>query len=388
MFELNCTWDSNEIERRKQNMRDVWNYKRIEHIPMNFTVWSNPKGYTPGDYLKDGDRNLEVSLRSLQKTIELIPDDYIPVLKPDKGYPIIAQIYGAPIKWGDKPDDWPGIAKKIINNYDDLRKIKKPDVNQDGWGPELRNRVLKFKRIAKNKIYLTGYDIAGPFIIAHDLMETNLFFLSMKENLELLHNLLEKITETYNEFTEMIVDAAGGLDSMTCIQWDTLWAPEGHKGYLSDDLAVMISPDDYDIFCKPYNNKHFTAFGGGTIHNCGPHYMADRYMTHTPHVKSLNCDYEKSKKDFKFIGEVFAGKANVSVFLPGYSSLPDESMPSAEITVEYYKRMMEDLLPGTIGILEYMIDDSEYSDEDIIEIWHMLRKVSEEYAQNLNWPNN
>lgn len=387
MFELSCTWESAEIERRKQNMRNIWNYKRIDHIPLNFTVWSNPSGYTTRDYLQDADKNLEISLRSLQKTIELIPDDYIPVLKPDKGYPIISQIYGAPITWGYNPDQWPGIAKKIINNYEDFKKIKKPDVSRDGWGPELRDRVIKFKEIARKKIYLTGYDIAGPFIIANDLMDTNLLFLSMKENPELLHGLLRKIAETYNEFTQMIVDAAGGLDSMTCIHWDTLWVPEGYKGYLSDDLAVMISPDDYDTFCKPYNNIHFAAFGGGTIHNCGPHYMADRYLTHTPPVKSLNCDYEKSKQDFKFIGQVFAGKATVSVWFPDVRMLT-EGMPTAELIVEYYKKMMEDFLPGTIGILEYLIDDSIYSDKEIVEIYHMLRKVSEEYAKNLEWPDN
>ncbi len=386
MFELKCTWDSKEIEKRKQNLRNVWNYKRVDHIPMNFSVWSNPNGYKPREYLQDDDKNLEISLRSLQKSIELIPDDYIPVLKPDKGYPIISQIYGSPMSWGYNPDDWPAVSAKIINSYEDLKKIKKPDVINDGWGPELRNRVKKFKKVAKDNIYLTGYDMAGPLIIAHDLMDTNLLFLSMKENPKLLHSLLKKITETYNEFTQMIVDAAGGLNSMTCVQWDTLWVPEGHKGYISDDLAVMISPDDYDIFCKPYNNMHFAMFGGGSIHNCGPHYMAERYMTHTPSLKSLNCDYEKSKKDFKLIGKVFAGKATVSVFLPGYSSLPEEKIDSAEITVKYYRELMEDLLPGTIGILEYMIDDSQYSDKEIVEIYYMLRKVSEEYAKNLCWP--
>ena len=42
---------------------------------------------------------------------------------------------------------------------------------------------------------------------------------------------------------------------------------------------------------------------------------------------------------------------------------------------------------GTIGILEILIDGSVYSDKEIVEIYHMLRKLSEEYANNLEWPN-
>ena len=386
MFKLSCHWDDREIERRKQRIRDIWNYKRVDHIPLNFSVWSNPNEYKTWDYLRDTNKNLELSLRSLQKSIELLPDDYIPVLKPDKGYPIIAQIYGAPITWGTNPDQWPGVSRKIVNNIDDMYKIIKPNVYEDGWGPELKKRMQKFKKIAKDKIYLTGYDIGGPLVAAADLIETNLFLLSIKANPDALHFLLKKITESYNEFTQMIVEAAGGLNAMTCIHWDTLWCPEGYKGYVADDIAMMISPDDYDIFSKPYNNLHFKKFGPGTVHNCGPHYMADRYLTHNPPVKSINIDYEKSIDDFKFISELFAGKGIVSVWFPDIRNRADD-LPPAEAIVDYYKKMIEDFLPGTIGILEFLIDDLVYSNSEIREIYNMLLKLSEEYANNLEWPN-
>jgi hypothetical protein len=384
LFELNCTWDKKEIERRKQRIRDAWNYKKVDHIPINFSIWSNPGNFSTWDFLQNDEKNLELSLRCLQRSIGLLPDDYIPVLKPDKGYPIISQIYGAPITWGRNKDQWPGVSEKIIKKYEDFDKIKKPDVYKDGWGPELNKRMKMFKKVAGNNIYLTGYDIAGPFIIAHDLVETNLFFEAMKENPLTLHTLLEKITGTYNEFENMIVSGAGGLDFMTCAHWDTLWAPEGQKGYIADDLAVMISPDDYDIFCKPYNNEHFSIYGGGTIHNCGPQYMARNFLSHNPKVRALNFDYEKSKADFNFIGKICANKAVVSVWFPDIRMI-SENLPPAEAIVELYKKMIECFLPGTIGILEYLIDDSVYSDKEILEIYHMLHKLSQDYAKNIEW---
>jgi uroporphyrinogen-III decarboxylase len=387
MFELTCHWDDREIESRKQRIRDVWNYRRVDHIPINFSVWSNPNEYTTWDYLKDAEKNLDIALNSLQKSIELIPDDYIPVLKPDKGYPIIAQIYGAPITWGYDPDQWPGIAVKLINSIDDMYKMTKPNVYEDGWGPELRTRIQMFRYVAKEKIYLTGYDIAGPLVIANDLTDTNLLLLSIKQNPEALHHLLKNLTETYNEFARMIVEAAGGLDNMTCVHWDTLWAPEGQKGYIADDIAAMISPDDYDIFCKPYNNIHFAEYGGGTIHNCGPHHMADRYLTHNPPVTAINIDYEKGVDEFEKIGRIFSGRGVVSVIFPDLRALT-EGLPPADLMIDYHKKMIEAFLPGTIGIPTYFIDDAEYSDKEIVEIYHEMKKLSIDYANNLEWPNN
>ena len=112
--------------------------------------------------------------------------------------------------------------------------------------------------------------------------------------------------------------------------------------------------------------------------------MAKNFLTHTPPVRSLNCDYEKSKADFNSIGKLYARKAVVSVWFPDVRMVA-EGMPPAEIIVDLYKKMIESFLPRTIGILEYLIDDSVYSDKEILEIYCMLRKLSEDYARNLDW---
>lgn len=40
-----------EIEKRKQMIRDVWEYKKVDHIPFMITVNSDPYGYTMHDEL-------------------------------------------------------------------------------------------------------------------------------------------------------------------------------------------------------------------------------------------------------------------------------------------------------------------------------------------------
>ena len=38
---------------------------------------------------------------------------------------------------------------------------------------------------------------------------------------------------------------------------------------MSDDDSVIISPDLYNEYVRPYNEKVLAAFGGGCIHYCG-----------------------------------------------------------------------------------------------------------------------
>jgi len=69
-----------EIERRKQVIRDVWEYKKVDHIPVMLTVNSNPYGYTMHEELLSKEKQLQLRLASVKRTLELIPDDYIPTM--------------------------------------------------------------------------------------------------------------------------------------------------------------------------------------------------------------------------------------------------------------------------------------------------------------------
>ena len=75
----------NEIERRKENIRRVWDYKRVDHIPIMLTVASNPWGYTTQEHFLDSDKQFQLEFEKVKRSLELVPDDYIPSMRPDVG---------------------------------------------------------------------------------------------------------------------------------------------------------------------------------------------------------------------------------------------------------------------------------------------------------------
>ena len=57
-----------EIERRKQVIRDIWNYKldNIDHIPIQLIPMPNSKGYTLKERYTDKKKQLEVQVEKIK----------------------------------------------------------------------------------------------------------------------------------------------------------------------------------------------------------------------------------------------------------------------------------------------------------------------------------
>jgi uroporphyrinogen-III decarboxylase len=89
---------------------------------------------------------------------------------------------------------------------------------------------------------------------------------------DLVKAFLEIITQTYVEFmrawTDVVPFRPGGN-----AHWGLF-----HKGniVLRDDSAMNLSPDTFDEFVRPYDQRLLDEFGGGAIHFCGrgDHYIA------------------------------------------------------------------------------------------------------------------
>ena len=99
-------------------------------------------------------------------------------------------------------------------------------------------------------------------------------FIDLIDVPDLVHALLDRITETYIRFMrewEKIVPPRKGPHA----HWGML-----HKGriMLRDDSAMNLSPEMFDEFIKPYDQRLLSELGGGAIHFCGrgDHYI-DRF---------------------------------------------------------------------------------------------------------------
>jgi hypothetical protein len=168
----------------------------------------------------------------------------------------------------------------------------------------------------------------------------------------------------------------GSVDRLTCIDFDPLWAPEGRKGFVSDDVCATFSPEIFSRFSIPYNNKIFQKWRGGRIHNCGPNPSIDLYLHHTPEINGLNCSYKYSKDDLFKIKKAFSGKGVVEFMF-------DNGESPLEI-LKGYEGLADSLAPD-VAAIPFLWLDGSWTDEDIKDVHHDLKKISQNYAGDMRW---
>ncbi len=380
---------SKEIERRKQVIRDIWNYNldNIDHIPIQLTTIPNSKGYTLKDRYTDKKKQLEVQLEKIKTALQLMPDDYIPTLKPDLGYIVTQSVFGMKPIYGEDGNQPPYVKKEPakITEIDQIYKLKMPDPYQDGLMPEGLERIRYLMEETGYLFSCSLLDVGGPMDIAYELMETNLFFTIMHDAPEAMEYFLNFLADVSITLRAACIEAAGGIDNVSSTEWDEAWFPEGKRGYVSNDLIPTYSPKFFEKLALPANNKIFKKYGGGLLHNCGPHPAIEYYLTHTPRIWGFTGDYwHLDEKTLQKIKVLFDHRAILYVEMRLAESI--DSM------VEDYRYLMEALAPNVIAIPRMGIEQntSLYSSPSFIDvyrdtpiIYNKLLKVTKEYADRM-----
>ncbi len=287
--------DFERIEADKQRLRDVWAYRRVDHIPV-FVRISGRLGHTRREIIETDELQYQVNRSNLERSLRTLPGDYIPYARVWFGYMTIATMFGLPVHWSSNPEQSPGIAHSLITDMEAVYHLKMPEARCDGrMADNLRLQASFAERFPK-WVHLTGFDLGGPLNSCRDLIEGTLLYTAMIEQPNALHHLLDLLTDLQIACYEAGIEAAGGLERMTQVDLAQIWAPEGHKGFVSDDVSATISPAMFETFSKPYNNRIFSRWPGGLLHNCGPHPSADRYLNHTPPINGINCSYRYTRE--------------------------------------------------------------------------------------------
>ncbi len=366
--------DHAEIERRKQFRRDLWDYQPVDHIPVTF--WMTPScGYTVREQRENAEVQFKINVEVIRRSLKLLPDDYIPYAFISPGYMTLATMFGMEVYWGPDPDQPPGVVGHLIHDLEQVYKLRRPSLN-DGLMPENLRRLAYHAANLPPDVYLTGIDCGGPLNTCKDLLDTNLLYTGFLDNPEAMHHLLDLVTGVQLEVYRAIVEAAGGLNRMTGIDFSPNWAPEKYKGFVSDDICATISPATFQEFSLPYNNRLYQPWGSGLMHNCGPNPSKHLYLDHNPKLKGLNCSYRFSHQEFPQFREIFAGWGIIEAMFDA-GERPEEML-------ERFRFMMETLAPDTVGIPLCIVDDS-WSDGDITDLYWEMRRIGEEYAANMRW---
>jgi uroporphyrinogen-III decarboxylase len=367
--------DFARIARAKQRLRDVWAYRRVDRIPVFIRI-SGRLGHTRREMVEDGEVQYRVNKDNLERSLRTLPDDYIPYARVWHGYMTIATLFGLPVHWADDPEQSPGVAHPLIHDMEQVYSLAKLDARRDGIMPDNLRLQQVFAERFPQWVHLTGFDLGGPLNTCRDLVEGNLLYTAMVDQPEALHHLLSLVTQVQIACYEAAVEASGGLERLTCIDMAQIWAPEGHKGFVSDDVCATVGPSMFETFSKPYNNRIFARWPGGLMHNCGPNPAAGHYLDHTPPINGINCSFRYTHGDFPKLREAFAGRGIVQAMF--------DSGETAEEMIEGFRHMMETLAPDTIGLPMPIVND-DWSDAEIADLWGGMAEIGREYAASLRW---
>ncbi len=369
--------DRAELERRKERVRRAWSYRRVDHIPVAFVLDGDPP-HTLRELCENGELQLEANRRHIDRLLRLLPDDYIPVARLWPGYVTLATMFGLPIHWSEDPDQPPGVGGKLVTGIGQAADLAAPDPREAGLMPFNLHWLARFREAFPLEVSLAGIDLGGPLNTARDLFETNLLFTAMYDHPGELGRFLDLAADVQIRVLDGIVRAAGGVERMSCIDFDPVWAPEGRKGFVSDDVAAGLSADCFRRFSRPYNRRIFARWPGGRLHNCGPHPAAGLYLDldEGPSIDGLNCSFHYTRADFPRLREAFRGRGIVELMF-------DNGESPARI-VAGYEEAAQALTPD-VAAVPVVWHGGDWSDDTIRALYEDLRRAAGRYARAMRW---
>jgi hypothetical protein len=219
-----------------------------------------------------------------------------------------------------------------LNDIDKIRAVIDngvPDLS-NGLGAKVFEMGRRFTGILERYPRIGRYvhvyhpDLQGPIDVV-ELLWGSGFLLGLYETPDLVKALLELVTETYIAFMrewQKIVPPQNGW----AVHWSVM-----HKGtvMLRNDSAMNISPEMFDEFAAPYDQRILDEFGGGANHFCG---RGDHYIERMSETRGLYA-INMSQPEYNDMESIFRNTVDKGIKLLG---LP---RPAAEEALRAGRRL-------------------------------------------------
>lgn len=204
------------------------------------------------------------------------------------GTGIIPSLFGAELFIMPYETDTLPASRSLPGGKEDIKKLIDkgvPDLYQNLGGKvfEVAERFLsiakQYPKIGRH-VHIYAPDTQGPMAICQSLWGSGIFF-DFYDDKKLVHEMLNLATETFIAFTKEWFKLVPSVMEGYCINWCML-----HKGHvmLRDDDAMNLSPDMFEEFIRPYDQRILDEFGGGGIHFCG---KGDHYIHIIPQMRGV-----------------------------------------------------------------------------------------------------
>jgi len=207
----------------------------LDPLPAGFIIdspWlAGWHGISVVDYLSDDGAWLEANFRAIERFPDLL---FLPGFWAEYGMCTEPSAFGTKCVWPE--DDFP-FAEKILFDYADVNRLKKPNCRTDGLLPFVMKRLER----CQQKIEAGGHQIRmatsrGPMNIACYLIGHTELMIGVRTNPKEIHKLLDIVTEFTVDWIQLQAATFPSIDGIL----------------LLDDLIGFLGEDDFKEFAVPY----------------------------------------------------------------------------------------------------------------------------------------
>ncbi|MGQ9629707.1 MAG: uroporphyrinogen decarboxylase family protein [bacterium] len=301
--------DRRTLERGRERMAKVTRGEEADVIPI-FKTESVDRDEFPRYTLKEQFYDKEkMAYEHLWNLISVCRggSDMQLMVRANFGVGTIPSIFGLKERFV-QDDDMPWVDRHLSKK--EIAKFEFPqDVSRVGFMPKVEEYCQYFKEVLGPDVHIQLSDTQGPFDIAHLLRGPELY-IDIYDDPPFVHSLMELSTQAYIEVTKFFKRVSGEpMDR--CYHSGMYIDSAGVR--LCDDSATTVSPEVFEEFILPYNERALAPFGGGFVHFCGNGNHILKYYLESPLVKVINFgnpemhDYSSAMESFERYGKVYFG---------------------------------------------------------------------------------
>jgi len=286
MDKIDELYSSERIKKSKNRWTKLWHGKTdFDKYPVNFM--------TSFDYY-NGSHSPEERLKLTLDEIILhgyLQDDFIPSIFPGCRVSTFPNIFG--IK--EICIDGNYSCEKTIKKKEDIFLLPEPSLEKSSVAQNWMNMQKYFVEETDGKIPVHVVDMQGPIDICAQIWSYDELFIAAYIDTKAFHHIMDLATNAFILFWEAQQKLLGEHFVGTHLfAWD--WLPPDMGASLSADSLVMVSPDFYNEFFKPYLVKIGERFGGLAVHSCGDFTKNLTNVCATPTVKAINASQLTAKQ--------------------------------------------------------------------------------------------
>lgn len=212
---------------------------------------------------RDMKRSLELQLGALKKSM-LFKADVPNFLEPWYGIGTIASAFGGDYIWldGQAP-----ALKPRFTSIDEILAYEPTEVAKTPIGRHTLEMIAYFMEQTKGRIPMSLTDTQSPLNMVGHLYPLDQFFLDTIMEPEKVIQFFDRLADLSIQFNNEQLKLIGSALASPGHGFasSTAWKGLG----MSDDNAIMISPEQYIELAAPSVEKICTPLGGPVFHSCG-----------------------------------------------------------------------------------------------------------------------